>query len=74
MLDMTADANEMRKDAITLYQLYNIYGRGRIDEVSFCTMFIKDTLGEWIKQNYSREEIEERMRLIDGKYQCHRYM
>ena len=52
---MTADIEKVINDAVALYELYNLFGRGKISEEAFCFMYITGKLEDWIKQTYKKE-------------------
>lgn len=56
--NMTADIEKVIKDASALYDLYNLFGRGKISEEEFCAMYLTDRLEGWIKQTYKYERRE----------------
>ena len=55
---MTADMGKIIKDASALYELYNLFGRGKISEEEFCFMYMTGRLAGWIDQTYKHERSE----------------
>ena len=56
--NMTADIGKVIKDASALYDLYNLFGRGKISEEEFCAMYLTDRLEDWIEQTCKCERSE----------------
>ena len=56
---MTADIEEVIKDAEALYYLYNLIGRGKIREEEFCRLYLTGRLEDWIEQTYKDERSED---------------
>lgn len=54
----TADPVKIHAEAQGLYELYNIFGRGRIDEINFCLMYMRGELPEYIKRVMANEEVK----------------
>lgn len=54
----TADPVKILSEAEGLYELYNIFGRGRTDEMNFCLMYIRGELPEYIRKVVQKEEIK----------------
>lgn len=46
----TADSRKIRADAEALHDLYNMFGRGRVNEWAFIDMYIRGKLPEFIKK------------------------
>lgn len=54
----TADISKIHAEAEGLYILYNLFGRGRIDEINFCLMHMRGELPEYIRRVVAQEEIK----------------
>lgn len=65
MREQTADLKQMAIETAGIYKLYNAFGRGKIDELNFCLMVMRNDLGKWIKKNYTKEEIAERLHRLE---------
>ena len=61
----TADIKQTAIETAGVYQLYKIFGRGKIEEWNFAFMVMRGDLGKWIKKNYTKEEIAERLHRLD---------
>ena len=46
----TADIAKIIADAEALYDLFNIFGRGRVTEETWVAMYLSDKLPEFIKK------------------------
>lgn len=58
MYNASADTIKVWSEALGLYELYNMFGRGRIDEINFCLMYVRGELPEYIKRVVNNEEIK----------------
>lgn len=65
MREQTADLKQIAIETAGMYQLYNAFGRGKIEEWNFCFMAMRNDLGKWIKKTYTKEEIAERLHRLD---------
>lgn len=50
MINQTADTKNLMADATALYDLYNVFGRGRVPEHQFIAMYLEGKLPEFIKR------------------------
>ena len=46
----TADMSKVMADAEALYTLFNMFGRGRVDENEFIVIYLTGRLPEYIKK------------------------
>ena len=58
----TADMRKLSREAQALYELYNVFGRGKIEEEAFCFKCMTGRIGVWIKDTYTDHEIAERLK------------
>lgn len=65
MMEQTADLKQLAIETAGIYKLYNAFGRGKIEEWNFAFLVIRNDLGKWIKKNYTKEEITERLYRFD---------
>lgn len=55
----TADTTKIRAEAKALYDLYQMFGRGRITEEKFVLMYIEGKLLQFIKKVVEGEKVNE---------------
>lgn len=65
MREQTADIEQMAIETAGVQKLYDVFGRGKIEEWNFAFMIMRNDLGKWIKKTYTKEEIAERLRRLD---------
>ena len=65
MREQTADLKQIAIETAGIYKLYNAFGRGKIEEWNFAFLVMRNDLGKWIKKNYTKEEIAERLHGLD---------
>lgn len=65
MIEQTADIKQMAIETMGVHQLYNAFGRGKIEEWNFAFLIMRNDLGKWIKKTYTKEEIAEMLRRLD---------
>lgn len=53
----TADTTKIRAEAKALYDLYQMFGRGRITEEEFVLMYIAGKLPQFIKKVVEGEKV-----------------
>ncbi len=55
----TADITKIRAEANALYDLYQMFGRGRTSEEEFVFMYVRGELPQFIKKVVEGEEVQE---------------
>lgn len=62
----TENTKELAKKIKANYELYNLLGRGKIEEWNWNFVLMRGDLGKWIAKNYTTVELKQIIRMLDN--------